>query len=111
MCQGCPTTSSGSATERRGIDKGDFAAAARAAFEALLTLQQEQNDMDGMVLQMVHVAWVQRMGQQEFAAARRLLDEALALAADLPVSGKRQVSDRTGASGGGGLGETSGRGG
>ena len=70
---------------RHSIDEGDFAAA-RAAFDALLALQQEQNDTEGTVLQMIHVTWVQRTGQQEYAAARRLLDEALALAGDLPVS-------------------------
>lgn len=35
---------------------------------------------------MIHVAWVQRMGQQDGAAARRLLDEALVLAADRPLA-------------------------
>lgn len=72
------------AAARHSIDEGDFAAA-RAAFEALLALQQEQHDTAGTVLQMIHVAWVLRMGQQDYGAARRLLDAALALAADLPV--------------------------
>src|SRR5262245_61517017 len=70
------------AAGRRAVDAEDYAAS-RAAFERELALRREIGDRPGVVFALFHVAWVMRFGQGEIAAARPLLEEALAVARDL----------------------------
>lgn len=64
---------------RRAVDKEDYAAA-RDAFERELALRRRLDDVPGTIYALVHVAWVCRVGQGDHAAARPLLEEALAIA-------------------------------
>jgi tetratricopeptide (TPR) repeat protein len=64
---------------RRAVDAEDYPAA-RAAFERELALRRKLDDVTGVIYALIHVAWVCRIGQGEVAAARPLLEEALAIA-------------------------------
>ncbi len=64
---------------RRAVDAEDYAAA-RVAFERELVLRRELGDTTGIIYGLVHVAWVCRVRQGDAAAARPLLEEALAIA-------------------------------
>lgn len=64
---------------RRAVDAEDYPAA-RAAFERELALRRQMDDVPGIIYALIHVAWVCRVGQDDGAAARPLLEEALEIA-------------------------------
>jgi hypothetical protein len=70
------------AAGRRAVDAEDYAAA-RAAFARELELRRALADRPGVVYALIHVAWVMRFGQDDAAAARPLLEEALTIARTL----------------------------